>query len=455
MKATKKKIGWGIVFVLVVAVGILCQQRWDVWFGNKPEPSYELGLCPQRVILTFGNQGEFSRNVSWVCGGHPQSVGLEYTRVGSGDTLVVSGFMQDIQTGGGHTCASWASLGTLQPEATYAYRVRCDSLVSEWYSLTMQPDTTRNFTFVYIGDVQDTLNGAARTLFDDVRRRVGQPAFYAFAGDLIERPMNLYWEEAYASIDSIAVSTPLIVSPGNHEYRKELVRKLEARFPHAFSYLLHSQYEGNNVFALDYKDATIITLDTNRDPWLQFSQRRWLKNVLAASHKKWKIVMLHHPLYSIKKRFNNLAVRWLYDDLLRDYGVDLVLQGHEHNYARMTAKSDEGEMETPVYLVSTAAPKNYRLHFNSRYDRFGSGHRFYQTVEVGADTLSVRAYLEDGFLYDEVHVVKSGDETTVVDNAHAIPQALENPQLKGKKAERYRKDAEEWLRRSAAEAAIQ
>ena len=115
MKATKKKIGWGIVFVLVVAVGILCQQRWDVWFGNKPEPSYELGLCPQRVILTFGNQGEFSRNVSWVCGGHPQSVGLEYTRVGSGDTLVVSGFMQDIQTGGGHTCASWASLGTLQP----------------------------------------------------------------------------------------------------------------------------------------------------------------------------------------------------------------------------------------------------------------------------------------------------------------------------------------------------
>ena len=67
----------------------------------------------------------------------------------------------------------------------------------------------------------------------------------------------------------------------------------------------------------------------------------------------------------------------------------------------------------------------------------------------------MRAYLEDGFLYDEVHVVKSGDETTVVDNAHAIPQALENPQLKGKKAERYRKDAEEWLRRSAAEAAIQ
>lgn len=60
-----------------------------------------------------------------------------------------------------------------------------------------------------------------------------------------------------------------------------------------------------------------------------FSQREWLKKTLKASDKKWKIVMFHHPVYSIKGKMNNLPVRWMFDSLLREYGVDLVLQGHE------------------------------------------------------------------------------------------------------------------------------
>lgn len=56
-----------------------------------------------------------------------------------------------------------------------------------------------------------------------------------------------------------------------------------------------------------------------------------------------------------KGKTNNLAVRWMFDGLFREYGVDLVLQGHEHNYARMTNKNDEGEMTTPLYLVSHAS----------------------------------------------------------------------------------------------------
>ena len=49
-----------------------------------------------------------------------------------------------------------------------------------------------------------------------------------------------------------------------------------------------------------------------------------------------------------KGKTNNLAVRWMFDGLFREYGVDLVLQGHEHNYARMTNKNDEGRNDHPV-----------------------------------------------------------------------------------------------------------
>ena len=224
---------------------------------------------------------------------------------------------------------------------------------------------------------------------------------------------------------------------------------MEKRFAYVFSYLLESRYKNNNVYSIDYNDATIITLDSNRDPWFLFSQREWLEKTLKASKKKWKIVMLHHPVYSIKGKTNNLAVRWMFDGLFREYGVDLVLQGHEHNYARMTNKNDEGEMTTPLYLVSHASPKRYRLSFNDKYDRFGTNRRFYQHIDVTGDTLRMQAYLENDSLYDDVRIVKNASGTQIIDNAKDIPEILEMPaRLSGKKAEEFERNAEKWRNRS-------
>ena len=149
---------------------------------------------------------------------------------------------------------------------------------------------------------------------------------------------------------------------------------------------------------------------------------------------------------------NNYISDGIYDDLIREYGVDLVLQGHEHNYGRMTVKTEDGDMTTPVYLVSNAAPKNYRLMFNEKYDRLGTNHRFYQNISVSRDTLSVQAFLDDGSLYDDIRIVKDGSgKVEIVDNARTLPEALEMPGLKGDKAEKFKKDAEEWKRRRSVQ----
>lgn len=451
MKVTKKKIVWGVVLLLIIIGVVICKKRWNVWFHNIPEPAFVLTNVPQRIILTFGNDGELSRNVSWVCGGASKEAKLEYTKMGSGDTLTVDGFSKFIRTLGGYTYANWAKFKHLSYGDSYSYRVWNDQRASNWNTFTIQSDSTDHFSFIYIGDVQDTLRGKTRDFMENVRHRFPRTDFYMLAGDFAERPMNCYWEEAYQSIDSIAPNVPLLVSPGNHEYIKGYVRTLEERFPYAYSYLLESRYKNNNVYAIDYKDATIITLDSNRDPWLMYSQREWLEKTLKASDKKWKIVMLHHPLYSIKGKMNNMAVRWMFDSLLRDYGVDLVLQGHEHNYARMTNKGEEGEKMTPVYLVSHASPKGYRLSFNDKYDRFGTNHRFYQTIDVKGDTLRMQAFLENDSLYDDVRIVKNASGTQVIDYAQNIPELLEMPWLNGKKAEEFERNAAKWRKRSLVE----
>ena len=88
MKITKKKIAWGIVLLILIAGGVICKIRWKVWFHNIPEIRYVLTEDPQRVFLTFGNDGELSRNVSWVCGGVSKQAKLEYTKIGSSLTAL-------------------------------------------------------------------------------------------------------------------------------------------------------------------------------------------------------------------------------------------------------------------------------------------------------------------------------------------------------------------------------
>ena len=443
----KKRIIGGFILVVVLVGLFICKKRWKVWFYNLPESSYVLSNEPQRVLLTFGNDGELSRNVSWVCGGVSKQAKLEYTLVGSGDTVFVNGSSKFLYTRGGFEYANWAKFKDLAFGKAYTYRVWNDNRPSAWYSFTMQPDSTDHFSFVYIGDVQDTLRGKTHQFMENIRHRFPQTDFYMFVGDFVERPMNVYWEEAYQSIDSIATRTPILASPGNHEYLKGVKRILEERFPYSFSYLLESEYKDNHVYSIDYKDATIITLDSNRDPWFLFSQREWLKEALEASNKKWKIVMLHHPVYSIKGKTNNLPAKWMFDPLFREYNVDLVLQGHEHNYARMTNKKEDGAMTTPVYLVSHASPKSYRLAFNDKYDRFGTNRRFYQYVDIAGDTLKIKAYLENDSLYDDVYVVKNNAGTSVIDRSQNIPEILEQPWLQGKKAKEFEQKATEWKNR--------
>lgn len=110
MKITKKKIAWGIVLLILIAGGVICKIRWKVWFHNIPEIRYVLTEDPQRVFLTFGNDGELSRNVSWVCGGVSKQAKLEYTKIGSGDTLLVDGSSKFLRTLGGFGYANWAKL---------------------------------------------------------------------------------------------------------------------------------------------------------------------------------------------------------------------------------------------------------------------------------------------------------------------------------------------------------
>jgi predicted phosphohydrolase len=396
----KRKIYLFISLMALFFLSIWIKSRWKVWFGNSPEPAYVISAEPQRVLLTFGDHGELSRYVSWmgdtVVDTQAQLLVCDTT---SADTLRVPAIGEVFRSRAGIGAYYRAELTELLPRHTYRYAVESQGQRTEWYQFTTQAPEDSAFTFLFLGDVQDTIGGIANQLIRRALADHPETEFVVFGGDLTERPMDKYWAETFASMDSICTAMPVLMILGNHEYLKYLVRKCERRNSLVFPYFLKGMEEredDNHLFALRYHNTDFYLLDTNREwPFLR-QQRSWLKEKLRQSTAQHKVVVGHHPIYSVKRKNNNILVRWTFSDLLEENKVDLVMQGHEHAYARCTSSEQPMEEEIcqnpPLYTVSHCSPKNYRIRPTERFSAIHSGSRYYQLITVKRDTLWMQGF---------------------------------------------------------------
>ncbi len=92
--------------------------------------------------------------------------------------------------------------------------------------------------------------------------------------------------------------------------------------------------DGRRYYTFKPKDGVrFFMLDSN---YMDKPQIEWLENALAASKSEWKIVCLHHPLYSSgEKHGPSLQLRAILEPIFVKHGVDVVLAGHEHFYERI------------------------------------------------------------------------------------------------------------------------
>lgn len=422
----KKKIGWTATLVVLLAVGIWISTRWDAWFSIPDEPPYSAPQQPARVMLTFGTSDASTRNVSWQCDTVVRPSWLEYeTEEGLRMRLKATG--EVFCSRSGKAAFYVARLRHLAPGRRYRYRVCTDGMYSPWYTMHTRPTEQEPLEWIYVGDVQDSICGRANDYLRAALGRHPEASMLVCGGDLTERPSDEYWAETFRDLDSVRQSVPVLCVTGNHDYLKTVPMRLERRFSLVFSYFLDSMVGDNQVYNLRCGETEFFLLDSNREPNYLWTQRQWLEEKLAHSDAKWKILVLHHPLYSLMGNLNNLAQRWAFDSLVRRYGVALVLQGHEHAYARMTTKDTDGQPTTPVYTVSHCSPKNYRIEFPDEFDRFGISSRYYQTVRISGDTLRMAAYdVYQHQLYDSLLMVRQPDgHVSVEDFGLSIPEYME------------------------------
>jgi len=88
-----------------------------------------------------------------------------------------------------------------------------------------------------------------------------------------------------------------------------------------------------------------------------------LEPVLKNNPNHWTIIFQHQGMYSMAHKRNYVKMREMLLPLYDKYHVDLVLQGHDHLYAR-SKKLAGGNIvaaDAPgtIYMISVSGPKMY------------------------------------------------------------------------------------------------
>jgi len=328
----------------------------------------------------------------------------------------------------------------LKPNTLYAYRVGSDNIWSSWYQFRTASKDPKPFSFIYFGDAQNNLLSLWARTIRAAYADAPNADFIIHAGDLINTAnKDSDWQEWFNSGSFIHAQVPTIATPGNHEYHKisDKKRELSSLWRPHFT-LPQNGPKGleETVYFVDYQGARIISLNSNGTA-KPADQTTWLENTLKNNPNKWTVITYHHPLYSASIGRDNEPLRKAWKPLFDKYAVDLVLQGHDHSYARGQNIGEGVTVKDPkngtVYVVSVSGPKQYKLRNDRWMTRGAENSQLYQVISVSGNTLSYRAMTAVGELYDAFDLEKQeGKPNKLTERAPNTPERLWKNTLKKK-----------------------
>lgn len=187
---------------------------------------------------------------------------------------------------------------------------------------------------------------------------------------LVERTFRRPYREL------LAAGVPFHAVLGNHDIRTANGAPQVAYRPFGMAGRWYSLRRGEVAFFL---------LDTNVNAdWSR--QLPWLRRALAGSDAPWKVVVGHHPIHSSGFYGSDPAAQRRLGPLFRRYGVQLYINGHEHNYERTRP------IDGTTYLIVGGGGASLRpVRPTARSVRAVSTFSFAE-VEATADSLSITAW---------------------------------------------------------------
>jgi 3',5'-cyclic AMP phosphodiesterase CpdA len=416
-----------------------------------PAQLYQPGILPDRVVLTWNDDPRTTQSVTWrtsteVVRGIAQIAVASHGPNMAKQASPVDAETTYLQTDNNEAHFHSLTFTDLTPGTLYAYRVGDGTNWSEWFQFRTAAADPEPFSFIYFGDAQNDLRSQWSRVVRQAYQDAPRAAFLLHAGDLVNvAEADAEWGEWFSAggwLNAMIANVPV---PGNHEQAKLPGggRRLSHHWRASFC-LPENGPPGleETCYTFTYHNLRVIGLNSNER--LE-EQAEWMEKVLSENQSDWVICTFHHPIYSTGRGRDNPELRMLWKPIFDKYQVDMVLQGHDHNYGRTgltvpndlleanelvlavgagsIAEKSEGSLgvtaeqnlatgiqvvETTVgtvYVVSVSGPKMYNINPHWFMRRLAEDTQLYQVIEISGSRLKFEARTATGALYDafELH----------------------------------------------------
>lgn len=394
-------------------------------FTNIQAQDFSPKPFPDRVILTWKGNTAVSQTVTWrtdtTITGAKAQIKAEDSSPALEEAITAYDAASRLLSGGqNYATAKYHSVtfNNLKPGTVYAYRVGAGEYWSEWFQFTTaSADQNKPFSFIYLGDAQNDIRSKWSRVIRKAFAHEPDARFIIHTGDLINRSNNdKEWGEWHYGGGFINGMIPSMPSPGNHEYVRDEKRKLILDPHWGVQYTLPGNGPKGleeSVYYIDYQNVRVISLDSQMiilDEASAKAEYEWLEKVLKENTKLWTVITFHHPIFSTAKSRDNKDFRERFKPLFDKYHIDLVLQGHDHTYSRgqnLPRGLSGREASGPVYLVSVAGPKMYKVDGAKWMNVSLENTQLFQVIHVDGENLKFEAYKTTGELFDAFSLKKS------------------------------------------------
>lgn len=388
-----------------------------------PAPVSELELykpsaMPDRVVLTWDGNPATSQAVTWrtdttVSTGIAQIGKAEHGPYVEKQASQVPSKTETITTDLGFQATYHSvTFKDLTPSTQYSYRVGDGANWSEWYTFKTASDKPEPFKFIYFGDVQNGIKSHWSRVFRKALLDAPDARLFLYAGDMVNRAnKDSEWGELSYGPGWANGTIPSIPVTGNHEFEGG---KLSGHWRPSYT-LPQNGIPGQeeSSYFLDYQGVRFIVLNSTAQPK---EQTPWLEGVLKSNPNRWTVVAFHHPILSAAKGRDNPKLRALWKPLFDKYRVDMVLQGHDHTYARsnfnnVESSLNQAERSGTMYVVTVCGSKMYDLNRQSWMERVAEDTQFYQIIQVEKDKIVYEARTATGETYDKFELRKQNGKS--------------------------------------------